>query len=547
MQNLRTYLEKLEATLPSQLLRVKDPVDWRYGITTRATQAEKMTGNPALLLENIKGYKMPVLINLFGSTDRIHLALKDAEPGHGRLAFYGDWNRLFNKEVPPTQAKTGPVKEVIHKGTKVNLESLPIPWFYPEDAGRYITAGLTAARNPANPEEVNLTYIRMQLQGRDKFGVSLHSRGHMWQYYQQAKAADEPLEVAVILGAHPTLGLAAAAKITDEYAKAGALTGEPMELVNCETVDVPVPAQAEIILEGKMPHQEMSEGPFTEYTGYISGRSTRNLLQVTAITMCRDPVFHAIFPNNSAEHLLLSGLPKQARITQALTQYTHMPVLSDINWPTQGTHFINLLSLTMEAASTPGLPKQTALLLLGLDHYVKIAAVLPPGVNTGDPAQALAAIARRCDLKPGSGLEVLGSVYSHLLDPSSPRGGLSGKMILDATGPEIKAEGAPDTTAKITGVKAMAHPVPDTPQLLAVTATDKLQPSTLLEAEPLKPARLIIFVDPDIDPTSPAQLLWALATRSQPDADTTAQDGRLIIDARKGPAWTAKQATLPAA
>jgi len=547
MSNLRTYLKKLDTALPGQLIKVKEPVDWRYGVTARATQAEKTHGNPALLLENIKGHRMPVLINLFGTIDRIHLALQDAKVGQGRLAFYSDWNRLFNREAEPTHVKTGPVKEVTQKAPNVNLETLPIPWFYPEDAGRYLTAGLLAARNPQNPEEVNLSYVRMQVQGPDRFGVSLHSRGHMWQYYEQAKATGEPLEVAVILGAHPALGLAAAAKITDEYSKAGALMGEPVELVNCETVDVPVPAQAEIILEGTMPHTEMDEGPFTEYTGYISGRSTRNLLQVTAITMRRDPIFHAIAPNNSAEHLLLSGLPKQARITHALTQYTHMPALRDIIWPTQGTHFITFLSLNQAATATPGLPKQIALLLLGLDHYVKIAAILPPTVDVSDPAQALTAIARRCDLKPGSGIEILGGVYSHLLDPSSPRGGLSGKMILDATGPETAATGTPDTTAKLRDVKNIAQPVPGVTQLLAVTATDTLQPRSLLEAKPLKPGRLIIIVDTDIDPHDPSQLLWAIATRCQPDTDTTAMDGRLVIDARKGPGWTARRATLPEA
>lgn len=547
MQNLRTYLENLDTALPGQLIKVKDPVDWRYGVTARATQAEKTPGNPALLLENIKGHRMPVLINLFGTIDRIHLSLQGAKVGQGRLAFYSDWNRLFNNEAEPTHVKTGPVKQVTQKGPKVNLETLPIPWFYPEDGGRYLTAGLLAARNPQNPEEVNLSYVRMQLQEPDRFGVSLHSRGHMWQYYEQAKAADEPLEVAVILGAHPALGLAAAAKITDEYSKAGALMGEPVELVDCETVDVPVPAQAEIVLEGRMPHEEMDEGPFTEYTGYISGRSTRNLLEVTAITMRKDPIFHAIAPNNSAEHLLLSGLPKQARITHALTQYTHTPALNDIIWPTQGTHFITFLSLNQAASATPGLPKQVALLLLGLDHYVKIAAILPPTADVSDPTQALTAIARRCDLKHGSGIEILGGVYSHLLDPSSPRGGLSGKMILDATGSEITETGTPDTAAKIRGVKAITQPVPGVVQLLAVTATDTLQPTSLLDAPPLKPARLIIVADPDIDPHDPSQLLWAIATRCQPDTDTTTMNGRMVIDARKGQGWTARTATLPTA
>ena len=546
MQNLRTYLEKLDSALPGQLIRVKEPVDWRYGVTARVAQAERRPDNPALLLENIKGYKMPVLINLFGTIDRIHLGLEGAKVGGGRLAFYQDWNRLFNRDVEPVQVADGPVHEVVQKGSNVNLGSLPIPWFYPEDGGRYLTAGLLAARNPDDPEEVNLSFVRMQVQGPDRFGVSLHSRGHMWQYYEKAKVSGEPLEVAVILGAHPALSLAAAAKITGEYGKAGALMGEPVELVNCDTVDVPVPAQAEIVLEGRMPHEEMDEGPFTEYTGYISGRSTRNLLEVTAITRRRDPIFQAVAPNNSAEHLLLSGLPKQARITRALTEYTHMPALRDIIWPVQGTHFLCFLSLSEAASATPGLAKQIAILLLGLDHYVKVAAVLPAGVDVSDVSQVLTAMARRCDFKPGSGVEVLGGVYSHLLDPSSPRGGLSGKMIIDATGPEAAETGSLDASAvKLRGVKGVSLPVTGVSQLCAVTASDTLKPRSLLEAEPLKQCRLMIVVDDDIDARDPGQVLWAIATRCQPDTDTVAEGGRMILDARKGGNWVARRATLP--
>ncbi|HEX9915205.1 MAG TPA: UbiD family decarboxylase domain-containing protein, partial [Candidatus Bathyarchaeia archaeon] len=442
--------------------------------------------------------------------------------------------------------KSGPVHEVIETGTNVDLESLPIPWLYPEDGGRYLTAGLLAARNPDNLGEVNLSFVRMQLQGKDRFGVSLHSRGHIWQYYERAKEKGEPLEVAVVLGAHPALLLAAAAKITGEYAKAGALTGEPLELVRCYTVNVPVPAQAEIVLEGRMPHQEMDEGPFTEYTGYISGRSTRNLLEVTAVTRRRDAIFQAIFPNNSAEHLLLSGLPKQARITRALTEYAHMQALHDIVWPTQATHFACFLSLTEAASATPGFAKQVAILLLGLDHYVKYVVVLPPGVDVSDPAQVLVTIARRCDLKQGSGVEVLGGVYSHLLDPSSPRGGLSGKMILDATGPEVAAPGGSEAKPEPRRYRGASYPIRGVKEFCVVTATDAgFKPRNLLQAEPLKPCRLMVVVDDDIDARDPGQVLWAIATRSQPDTDAVAEGGRMVLDARKGPNWVARRATLP--
>jgi 3-polyprenyl-4-hydroxybenzoate decarboxylase len=224
-----------------------------------------------------------------------------------------------------------------------------------------------------------------------------------------------------------------------------------------------------------------------------------------------------------------------------------MQALHDIVWPTQATHFACFLSLTEAAASTPGLAKQVALLLLGLDHYVKYAVVLPAGVDVSDPGQVLAAVARRCDLKQGSGVEVLGGVYSHLLDPSSPRGGLSGKMILIATGPEAPRTGPVNPQAKLKDVKALNHPVEGAAQLLAVTAAGALKPASLLDAGPLRPCRLILLVDPDIDPRDPGQLVWALATRSQPDTDATIDGGRMVLDARKGPGWTAKRATEPKA
>ena len=449
MRSLRTYLEKLRQIAPDQLVRVKEPVDWRYEVTSRVAEMERRRDNPALLFESVRGYSTPLLINLFGNVDRISLGLGDGSHIHGsRLDFYDEWNRLFADDVSPVHIGDGPVKETRYKGSDIDLASLPIPRFYEQDGGRYVTAGLLVARNPDDREEVNLSYVRMHLKGRDRFGVSLHSRGHMWQYFERSKAAGSPLDVAVIIGAHPALYLAAAAKITGEYRKAGALLGEPIELVGCETVDLPVPAQAEIVLEGKIMLEEEDEGPFTEYTGYISGRSTRNLLQISAITRREDAIFLAVAPSNSAEHLLLSGLPKQARISRAIVDFTHTPALKDIVWPVSATHFACFVSLKEGIRTTPGLAKQLGLLLLGLDHYVKIVAILPAETDVSDVMSVLGTIATRCDFVEGSGLEVLGGVFSQWLDPSSPTAGLSSKMIVDATGPEMLTDGAqPDMDA----------------------------------------------------------------------------------------------------
>jgi 2,5-furandicarboxylate decarboxylase 1 len=547
MQDLRTYLKKLETNLPNQLVKVKEPVDWQYEVTSRIIKAEKTSNNPALLFENIRGYKQPIITNVFGSIDRIQLGLGESEKlGGGRLAFYEDWNKLFTKDVSPVIVPSGPIKEIVKKGAEVDFLSLPVPKFYEQDGGRYITAGLLTARNPEKPMEVNLSFVRMQVKDRNTLGISLHSRGHMWQYYDRARASGNPLEVAVIIGAHPALYLAAAAKITDEYSKAGALIGEPIELVRCETVDVPVPSHAEIVLEGHITLEEEEEGPFTEYTGYISGRSTRNQLKLSAITMRRDAIFQAVAPSNSSEHLLLSGLPKQARISKALIDYSHASALNDIIWPVWGTHFVCFLSLK-RAFYAPGLAKQIALLLLGLDHYVKIVVVLPPEIDVSDVSQVLTTVADRCNFIRGSGVEILGGVYSHMLDPSSPEGGLSSKMILDATEVVLPTQINVNETNNLTVQDMRVATLSDTTSRVCFISDtgDKLEVDDIIASKALDPYRLLVVVDEDIEIKDPRQVLWAIATRFQPDTGTTLSNARMVIDARKGDNWVATMATLP--
>ena len=548
MSGLREYLELIIEIVPDQFVTVSEQIDWKYDITSYVTEMEKRKTNPVVLFENVKDYSMPVLVNLFGHVDRISLSIGESPQVRSRLGFYREWNRLFDNDIPPIHVGNGPVKEKKSLHDDVDLYSLPIPRFYEQDGGRYITAGLFLARNPEKKEEVNMSYVRMHLQGRDRFGVSFHSRGHMWQYFERAKKANEPMEAAVIIGSHPTLALATASKITDEYHKSGALTGEPVKLVNCETVDLPVPADSEIVLEGKVMMEEEDEGPFTEYTGYISGRSTRNLFKVTGILQRKDSIFMAVAPSNSAEHLLLSGLPKQARIYKGIQDFSHLPVLSDINWPVWATHFACFISLKENVMASKGLAKQIGTLVLGLDHYVKVVAVLPYGVNLSDSAGILATIAKRCDFVAGSEIDVIGNSYHHLLDPSSVIPGVSSKMIIDASG-SIKSS---KTRLDVSGVEAMegvdevSFFSKESPALCVITPSAETDGFDWVFEEPaLSESRMVVLVDDDINIKDGRQVLWAIATRFQPAEDSVLKDGRLLIDARKGGGWTALRATLP--
>ena len=549
MKDLRTYLAQLKAKAPDQIRFVKEPISWEYDVTSYVTEMERLRSNPALIFENVKGSSIPIAVNLLGTVERINLAVNENTRDAGsRLGFYDEWNRRFGKDKDPIQVNSGPVKDLKFKGSKIDLTSLPIPKFYEQDGGRYITAGLFLARNPENKEEVNLSFVRMHLQGKDRFGVSFHSRGHMWQYVEKAKALGEPLDSAVVIGAHPALYLAAAAKITNEYHKAGALMGEPMELVRCDTVDLPVPASAEIVLEGQVMLEEENEGPFTEYTGYISGRSTRNLFKVNAITRRKDSIFMAVAPSNSAEHLLLSGLPKQARISRAMMDFIHTPALDDIIWPVWGTHFACFMTLKDTVRGSPGLAQQMSLLLLGLDHYVKLVGVLPEGTDLSDTGEVLEAIASRCDFVSGSGVNIVGTVYSQWLDPSSVKAGVSSKMILDATGPVVQPSGEVqiEEAKKISGIMDASLLSPGNQCLCVVRLDPKIHDVTgLLDYDELRGCRLIICVNDDIDMNDSRQILWAISTRSQPATAVHVRDGRLVLDARTGENWTATRATLP--
>ena len=254
-------------------------------------------------------------------------------------------------------------------------------------------------------------------------------------------------------------------------------------------------------------------------------------------------------PNNAAEHLLLSGLPKQARISRSLVDSMHVSALRDIIWPVEGTHFVCFLTLDEKMSATPGLAKQYALLLLGLDHYVKYVAILPEGTDITDIAATLSAIASRCDFRLGSGVEVIGGVFGQYLDPSSPEAGLTSKMIIDATGSErgvseMTIESLRETAKRIEGVEDITFPDKGSPLFAVVKAAPGVGASDIL-GRLGEYHSLIAIVDGDIDIEDPRETLWAVATRSQPVPDVAFGNGRILIDARKSEGWSATRATLP--
>jgi UbiD family decarboxylase len=419
---LRSFLAELPE---DDVLRISEPLDPDYLPTALILELEKRRKTPVVVVERPKGFETPIVANLFASRARI-ARMVGVEPG----GFNDAWVRALANLIPPVLVRRGPVHDFVTQGNEVDAGTLPISRHFEKDAGRYIGSGILVCKDPDTGVR-NLSYQRLQLKGPNRFGASLHSRGHIWDYLQRCAARRRNLEVAVVIGVHPAVNLAAGAKAAmevDELDIAGALLGRPVELVRCKTIDVEVPAEAEFVLEGEIlgdVHED--EGPYGEYTGYSTDRSTRNVFVVKAITWRSQPIFHDIIPGYSAEHLLLGRAAKEAHVHMRLKEM--VPNLKALNFPKSGTHFHAYMSLGKTAE---GQARHALMLLLGLDPYLKLVVAVDEDVDVFDEEEVMWALATR--FQADTDMFMVPQVFCNRLDPSS-RDGMSAKLALDATAP----------------------------------------------------------------------------------------------------------------
>lgn len=423
MTSLRTFLDSLPA---SQVLRVDKPLELDYTPTAMVLGLEERQQFPVLYIEKPEGFDMPVLSNLFADRGRIAQMIGAASPAE----FNETWLQAELNAIPSIVVDSGAVQEVIITGDDIDVGLLPISRHFEQDAGRYIGSGILICKDPDTGVR-NLSYQRLQMKGKNRFGASLHSRGHIWDHLLRAEARGQNLEVAVVLGAHPAVHLAAAAKVAmevDELDIAGGLLKQPVELVRCHTIDVEVPANAEIVLEGELlANVHEDEGPFGEYTGYSTYRSTRNVFVVKAITRRAKPIFLDIIPGYSNEHLLLGRVAKEAHVFERLKEV--LPTLKALNYPHSGTHFHAYMSFQKTAE---GQARHALMLLFGLDSYIKLAVAVDEDIDVYSEEEVLWALATR--FQADSDMFVVPKVFCNRLDPSSVDG-MSAKLGIDATAP----------------------------------------------------------------------------------------------------------------
>jgi UbiD family decarboxylase len=424
---LRAFIESLEQSAPGEIWRVSDEVHPDYDIAALTMELERRGERPVLWFDKVRGSRFPVVTNVFAERRRFAHAF-----GVPVEALDREWLVRGERRIAPALAESAPIHDTVLTGADVDLGRLPVFRHFTEDAGPYITSGIVIAKDPDTGVR-NASFHRMHVRGRTRIGTSLHSRRHLWDYQRRAEARQIAVPVVIVVGAHPLFhfgaGLWKGPIDVDEYEVAGGFLGEPLEIVPGVTVPVEAPADAEIVLEGHiLPGVREPEGPFAEFTGYASERSTEHVIEVSAILHRGDAIYQDVMSGISAEHTTLLAVPAEARMLRVLRG--HYPSVTRVSYPQSGTCRLHCyVSMT---PSAEGQAKNVAMVALGEDLSLKLVVVVDEDVDVRSDEEVMWAMATR--MQADRDLVVIPNAMGAILDPSS-RAGTTAKVVIDATRP----------------------------------------------------------------------------------------------------------------
>jgi 2,5-furandicarboxylate decarboxylase 1 len=388
-KDLRSYLQELVQKRPNQVKIVEQEVDRKWEITgfiEKMRKDPRFPEFPAVLFTNVKGSKFPVLINLCGSYDRLALSIettvKTMVPEYAKREAHATPTAEISR-------KEAPVKEVIWKGDQIDLSKLPAVWHNELDSGYYIDAGVSLLRDP-DSGKINAGIYRNEVQNSKEFGFMSNPAHHGSYILRRMRELGKPLEVAVVIGHHPAFLMAAVSKLAGiggELEAAGGLLNEPLEVVPAETVDLMVPARAEIVIEGIIDTDITAmrqEGPFGEYPRFYTGVGPMPYVKTTAITMRKDAIFQTVF-NAHIEHTCLGGLPRMGSLFRRVKEA--VPSVTMANLPVSGMGRSHAY-ISMKKSSD-GQPKQVAFAAFAVDSLIKHVFVVDDDVDVFDEVEVL--------------------------------------------------------------------------------------------------------------------------------------------------------------
>jgi 4-hydroxy-3-polyprenylbenzoate decarboxylase len=435
--DLREFLSLCEKE--GELKRIKAEVDWNLEMSHVAKLNEER-GGPALLFEKVKGYPTPVVSSLCTTTSR--LAMIMGMPKTTTLVeLMREWVKRTANKIPPKWVSSGPCKENVLKGDQINLLKFPVPKVFPRDGGRFF--GTTAYTVSKDPETgwLNIGVYRQQVLDERTLGVQFIKGKHADLMLQKYKALKKPMPVIVGIGGDPLFFLMGAARLPafeSEFDFAGAIRGGPVEVVKGETVDLPIPAGAEIVIEGEVdPETTKPEGPFGEYTGYYSGvgSTPRNFIKINCITHRNNPYFWFTTVGRAVTdtHMTLA-LTYGATLWQEL-EAMRIPGIKAVYCPPEGAgRFIAIISVKQ---MYPGHANQVATAAVSTEmgaYGLKTVIIVDEDIDPWDLPRVLWALSFR--FQP-SRSQMISRGRSTPLDPSLPieQRDITSRILMDATIP----------------------------------------------------------------------------------------------------------------
>jgi len=425
-KDLRSFIAELESKHPEEVARVAKPISPRYEITALLTQLEKQKRFPLLLCENVQGSEAPVVINAQSSRKLMALALECKQEN---LA--ARFTERQGKPRAPVEVSNAPVHESVKLGDDIDLTKVPLLTHYDVNAAPYITAGIVVAADPETGVR-NTSYNRLMMAGKRELRIFMAVGRHLWTLHNKLERRGEALPIAIVVGVHPLFSLGAQAftpSTDDEYAVIGGMMNEPLRVVQAKTVPILVPADAEMVIEGKiLPDVRREEGPFGEFTGHAVSKDDRPVIDVTAITHRKNYLFQDVHAGYT-EHKLMGAVPREAALIKAVRQT--VPTVKNVCMPVSGNcRFHAYISILKRA---PGQAKNAICAAFASDMLLKHVIIVDEDIDVFDEEQVLWAVSNR--FQADRGLVVVPNAQGSELDPSAGPGGVNAKMGLDATKP----------------------------------------------------------------------------------------------------------------
>ena len=428
MMDLREFLKVLEEE--HELQKIKVAVDPKHELGAICKIHNERPNSPALLFDNVKGHTIPVVGQLLATDRRVALAL-----GLSQENVFNETVQRASNPIAPRLVSKGACQEVVFEGADVDITKLPLCTNNPRDGGPYITAGHVIIKDPEYG--MNLSIYRMMLVSKNEVTLRFTPGHDGYDFMKNAeKRGQKKFEVAVCIGVPPAVYVASQFEPrigVYELDIAGGLAGEPVEVVKCRTIDLEVPALAEIVLEGELtiPAKTGDEGPFGEFCGYTTAQvPNERIMTIKSVSHRRNPVYHNIWLGKPPhEHLYVDAL------TYAVAAYQELkpayPALKKAYAPPWGVSIVLLLQLERRLMRPGIVDNILAASLYTRSGKWKHVFVVDEDIVLEDPNEVLWALTTR--FQPATDMFIIPRGITSSLEPSATVDGLTSKLMLDLT------------------------------------------------------------------------------------------------------------------